>query len=93
MEFKVETFPDGRLMVLWIFNKAPNFRKHENGSYSYCPSEKDIDLVKKTYEAINEYNERIVLDELSIPQQVAARNDEEREKGQFRTKKYSFGNW
>jgi len=53
-------------MVLWIFNRASNSREHGNGAYSYCPSEKgvtsDIELVKKTYEAINEYNLGMVLE-------------------------------
>lgn len=56
MKIEIGRFRDGRLKVKWIFELGTNFWKHDDGSFSYVPTEEDICQILETYKAINEYN-------------------------------------
>lgn len=56
-KFEIKLTPDGRrlLLVVWL-SEGSNFWVHENGTYSYVPTEKEIETLRMTYEAIDAYN-------------------------------------
>jgi hypothetical protein len=55
--FEVKLAPDRRrlILVLWL-TEGTNFWVHDNGTYSYVPTEMEIDTLRMTYEAIDSYN-------------------------------------
>jgi hypothetical protein len=60
--FEIKLTPDGRrlLLVVW-FSKGSNFWVHSNGTYSYVPTEQEIETLRMTYEAIDTYNKEQIL--------------------------------
>jgi hypothetical protein len=56
--FEVKLTPDGlRLLLVAWHVKGRNFWVHDNGTFSWVPTENDIKTLYKVYEAINSYNQ------------------------------------
>jgi hypothetical protein len=60
--FEVRLTSDGNrlLLITWIV-EGKNFWVHDNGTYSWVPTEKDIKTMNKLYEAIDNYNQWTML--------------------------------
>ena len=60
--FEVKLTPDGtRLLLVTWHVKGRNFWVHDDGTFSWVPTENDIKTIHKAYEAIDGYNQRIML--------------------------------
>jgi hypothetical protein len=57
----IKLTPDGRrlLLVIWL-SEGSNFWAHSNGTYSYVPTEQEIETLTIAHEAINNYNKEQV---------------------------------
>lgn len=55
--FEVKLASDGQrlLLVVWLTG-GTNFWVHDNGTYSYVPTEREIETMRTAYEAIDSYN-------------------------------------
>ena len=58
MDVEVKEFSDGRLMTLCRFRLCSNFKKDEDSSFTYVPRLKEVRILVKTLDAINDYNNR-----------------------------------
>ena len=56
MDIEVKEFSDGRLKALCRFRLCSNFRKDGDGSFTYVPTLKEVRILAKALEAINDYN-------------------------------------
>jgi hypothetical protein len=59
IRFEVKLVTNGnlkRLLLVQRFAEGTNFWVHDNGTYSYVPTEMEIETLKMTYEAIDNYN-------------------------------------
>jgi len=59
VEFLVDEFPDGRLMLLIVFREGKNFRIHrKNGEtyYTWCGHDADFKMAVKIYQAVDRFN-------------------------------------
>jgi len=62
VDFLIEEFPDGRLMLLLVFRDGKNFRAHRKGNttyYTWCAHEDDLNMALKIYEAVNRFNSEL----------------------------------
>jgi len=56
IKVEVDTFEDGRLKQVVRFTKSSNFWEHDDGTYTWVSTKEDIELLKKSLEAIDAYN-------------------------------------
>jgi hypothetical protein len=61
VEFHIDEFPDGRLMLLIVFREGKNFRiNRKNGEtyYTWCPYEHDLKFANRLYDTFNNDNKK-----------------------------------
>jgi len=59
IRFEVKLVTNGnlkRLLLVQWFAEGTNFWVHDNGTYSYVPTEQEIETSKMAYEAVDRFN-------------------------------------
>jgi hypothetical protein len=60
MKHKIELskFADGRLMLKVRFRRESNFRFEDNNEATWVPTFEEVNLLRETLDATNDYNEK-----------------------------------
>jgi hypothetical protein len=61
IRFEVKLALDGTRLLLVVWHaEGTNFWVHENGTFSWVPTENDIKTVYKLYDVIDRYNQEVL---------------------------------